>query len=107
MPRATFFRCKTCRDEESGAILLYTPLKWKREGWVAKWRQEEDGSIALAARSRKPVAPSPICGFELARSGELLAAVTPDGGWLGGWVLGGLGLGRSWERRCIQGVVGG
>lgn len=30
-------------------------------------------------RSRKPVAPAPICGFELSRSGELLAAVTPDG----------------------------
>ena len=41
--------------------------------------QDEDGSIRLVGRTRKPVAPSPICGFELSRSGELLAAVTPDG----------------------------
>lgn len=152
MPRATFFRCKSAVDEE-GRILLFTPLKWKRDGWIAKWcqvrasrssgripactrataevglpepnifrgrlhlrhcrlvqlscagtcaarvacpaepscsptvasascaapLQEEDGSIHLLARSRKPVAPAPICGFELSRSGELLAAVTPDG----------------------------
>ncbi|KAL4422678.1 hypothetical protein ABPG75_008875 [Micractinium tetrahymenae] len=78
MPRATFFRCKSAVDEE-GRILLFTPLKWRRDGWIAKWRQEEDGSIHLLARSRKPVAPAPICGFELSRSGELMAAVTPDG----------------------------
>lgn len=35
--------------------------------------------MRLLDRTRKPVAPSPICGFELSRSGELLAAVTPDG----------------------------
>ena len=39
MPRATFFRCRTCREEEGGGILLYTPMKWKREGWIVKWRQ--------------------------------------------------------------------
>eukprot|EP00887_Chlorella_sp_A99_P000209 scaffold13.g209.t1 len=77
LPRATFFRCKSTTDERG--IVLFTPLKWKREGWVAKWRQEDDGSIRLEARSRKPATPAPICGFELSRSGELLAAVTPDG----------------------------
>ena len=39
MPRATFFRCKSAVDEEG--IVLFTPLKWKREGWMAKWRQGE------------------------------------------------------------------
>ena len=39
MPRATFFRCRTCREEEGGGILLFTPMKWKREGWIVKWRQ--------------------------------------------------------------------
>lgn len=79
MPRATFFRCRTCREEEGGGILLFTPMKWKREGWIVKWRQEEDGTLRVVDRSRKAVAPSPICGFELSRSGELMAAVTPDG----------------------------
>jgi hypothetical protein len=37
MPRATFFRCKSAVDEQG--IVLYTPMKWKREGWVVKWRQ--------------------------------------------------------------------
>jgi len=41
--------------------------------------QEEDGSIQVVTRTPKPVAPAPICGFELSRSGELMAAVTPDG----------------------------
>lgn len=39
MPRATFFRCKSVVDEEEGGILLFTPLKWRRDGWIAKWRQ--------------------------------------------------------------------
>lgn len=43
MPRATFFRCRTCREEEGGGILLYTPMKWKREGWIVKWRQVRRG----------------------------------------------------------------
>lgn len=79
MPRATFFRCKTAVDLEDGSILLFTPMKWKRDGWIVKWRQDEDGSIRVVGRTRKPVAPAPICGFELSRSGELMAAVTPDG----------------------------
>jgi hypothetical protein len=41
--------------------------------------QDADGAIRMDSRTRKPVAPSPICGFELSRSGELMAAVTPDG----------------------------
>lgn len=52
---------------------------WTTAPAFCRCEQEDDGSIRLLARSRKPVAPSPICGFELSRSGELLAAVTPDG----------------------------
>lgn len=37
MPRATFFRCKSAIDEDG--IVLYTPMKWKRDGWLVKWRQ--------------------------------------------------------------------
>ena len=59
--------------------MLFTPLKWKREGWMAKWRQDEDGSLRLERRTQRPVSPAPICGFEVSRSGELLAAVNPDG----------------------------
>ncbi|KAL4852880.1 SEC12-like protein 2 [Chlorella vulgaris] len=77
MPRASFFRCKSTVDDEG--IVLLTPMKWKRDAWMVKWRQDPDGGIHLDSRSRKPVAPAPICGFELSRSGELMAAVTPDG----------------------------
>lgn len=45
--------------------------------------QDEDGTLRCVDRSRKAVAPAPICGFELSRSGELMAAVTPDGAWVG------------------------
>ena len=38
MPRATFFRCKSAVDEQGG-IVMFTPMKWKREGWMVKWRQ--------------------------------------------------------------------
>lgn len=77
LPRATFFRCKTTVDEEG--IALYTPIKWKGEGYVLRWRQDENGEIKFESRSKRPVTPAPICGFEASHSGRLLAAVTPDG----------------------------
>jgi prolactin regulatory element-binding protein len=77
LPRAAFFRCKTAIDEDG--IALYTPVKFKGNGYIMRWRQTEDGEIILEKQSAKPVAPCPICGFEISRSGRLLAAVTPDG----------------------------
>jgi prolactin regulatory element-binding protein len=77
LPRAAFFRCKSTVDEDG--IALYTPVKFKGQGYILRWRQNEDGEIVLEKQSAKPVAPCPICGFEISRSGRLLAAVTPDG----------------------------
>lgn len=77
LPRAAFFRCKSTIDEDG--IALYTPVKFKGQGYILRWRQTEDGEIRLERSSPKPVAPSPICGFEISRSGRFLAAVTPDG----------------------------
>jgi len=77
LPRAAFFRCKSTIDEDG--IALYTPVKFKGQGYILRWRQTEDGEIKLEKSRLKPVAPSPICGFEISRSGRLLAAVTPDG----------------------------
>lgn len=48
MPRATFFRCKSAVDEEG--IVLLTPMKWKREGWIVKWRQVLRAQLAAACR---------------------------------------------------------
>ena len=77
LPRATFFRCKSAVDEDG--IALYTPVKFKGEGYVLRWRQEESGEIVLEKKSGRAVTPSPICGFETSTNGALLAAVTPDG----------------------------
>ena len=76
-PRAVFFRCKSAIDEDG--IALYTPIKFKGQGYILRWRQSVDGVITLEKQSAKPVTPAPICGFELSHSGRLLAAVTPDG----------------------------
>jgi prolactin regulatory element-binding protein len=77
LPRATFFRCKTAVDEDG--IAFYTPVKFKGQGYVLRWRQDEEGNVSLEHRSQKPVTPAPICGFETSPSGRYLAAVTPDG----------------------------
>jgi prolactin regulatory element-binding protein len=77
LPRAAFFRCKTAIDEDG--IALYTPVKFKGQGYILRWMQTEDGEIKLENFNSKPVAPSPLCGFEMSRSGRFLAAVTPDG----------------------------
>ena len=77
LPRATFFRCRSAIDDEG--IALYTPVKFKGQGYILRWRQGEDGRLIFDARSQRAVTPSPICGFELSRSGRFSAAVTPDG----------------------------
>ena len=77
LPRATFFRCKSTVDEDG--IALYAAIKWKGEGYILRFRQDENGEIQLESRSKRPVTPAPICGFEASHSGRLLAAVTPDG----------------------------
>ena len=60
--------------------------------------QDADGGIRMDRRTRKPVAPAPICGFELSRSGELMAAVTPDGACPGS--AGGAASDRGLHCRC-------
>jgi len=78
LPRGAFFRCKSTIDEDG--IALYTPVQFKGQGYILRWRQTEDGQIQLEGSKKiKPVTPSPICGFEISPSGRLLAAVTPDG----------------------------
>lgn len=77
LPRSTFFRCKSVVDDEG--VAFYTPVKFKGQGYILRWRQRDDGQLFLEARSPKPVTPGPICGFQLNRSGTLMAAVTPDG----------------------------
>ena len=76
-PRATFFRCKSTTDENG--IALYTPIKFKGRGYILRYRQDEDGTIRLEAKSKRPVTPSPVCGFDLSCSGRFIAVVTPDG----------------------------
>lgn len=77
LPRATFFRCKAAVDEEG--IVFFTPVKFKGEGYILKWRQLDSGVLTLEQRSLKPVTPAPICGFDVSSSGRLLVAVTPEG----------------------------
>ena len=77
MPRASFFRCKSVVDE--AGIALYTAVRWKGNGYVLRWRQDEAGAITLESRSPSPVTRAPICGFDVSHSGRLIAAVTPDG----------------------------
>jgi prolactin regulatory element-binding protein len=76
--RPAFFRVRATADARG--IAFYAALQAGGAGHVARWRQDgETGALALEAASRGPVAPAPICGFDLSPDGALLAAVTPDG----------------------------
>jgi WD40 repeat protein len=52
LPRATFFRCKAAADPRG--IALFTPVKFKGEGYVLRWRQDDRGGISLEVRPRLP-----------------------------------------------------
>lgn len=48
LPRATFFRCKAAVDE--AGIALYTPVKFRGQGYVLRWRQDDSGDIRMEVR---------------------------------------------------------
>jgi prolactin regulatory element-binding protein len=77
MPRAGIFRCLSVVDEEG--ISFYGAARWKGEGWVLQWRQDEEGELKYVGKSHRPVAPAPLCGFNASHDGTLLAGVTPEG----------------------------
>lgn len=77
MPRAGIFRCLSIVDDQG--IAFYGAARWKGEGWVLHWRQDEEGELKYVGRSHRPVAPAPLCGFNASHDGTLLAGVTPEG----------------------------
>jgi len=77
MPRGSFFRCISAVDDSG--IVLYTPMRFKGKGYIIKWAQDKAGNIYLKAKSKNPIAPAPIGGFQLSHDGRFMAAVTPDG----------------------------
>lgn len=76
LPRVSLFRVVSTVDDKG--IALYGAANVKGIGHIVRWRQHEDGSIHLDGVSKRPVAPSPISGFEISHDGSKLAVVTPD-----------------------------
>lgn len=77
MPRSGVFHCKSVIDDQG--IALYAAVRFKGQGYILRWRQNDQGELILEQRSIKPVTAAPICGFDASSDGQLLGAVTPDG----------------------------